>query len=105
MPQIPSEEESDKPVANGIKSITLMNSSFLGTLNMDVEDEINQFPTLSQAQERADIPPLDVSLDDCDQFGVNNTISQSEEHANEEDTIKEKHKRREKKKAKEERSI
>lgn len=103
MSQIPSEEESDKPIANGMKSITSMNSSFLGTLNMDVEDEINQFPILSQAQERADIPPLDVSLDDCDQYGVNNTISQSEGHANEEDTKKEKHKRREKKKAKEER--
>lgn len=103
VPQIQSEEESDEPMADGMKSITSMHSSLLGTSNMDVEAEINQFPILSQAQEREDIPPLDVALDDCDQFDVNNATGQSEEHANYEDTIKEKHKRREKKKAKEER--
>ncbi|KAL5124082.1 rRNA biogenesis protein RRP5 [Glycine soja] len=103
MLQIPSEEESDEPITDGMKSITSMNSSLLGTSNIDVEDEINQFPILSQVQQRADIPPLDVPLDDFDQFDVNNTNSQSEEHANEEDIVNEKHKRREKKKAKEER--
>ncbi|TKY53223.1 RRP5-like protein [Spatholobus suberectus] len=101
--QIPSEEGSDEPIADGKKSITSMNSGLLGTSNIDVDDEINQFPILSRVQERANIPPLDVALDDFDQFDVNNTNSQSEEHANEEDTINEKHKRREKKKAKEER--
>ncbi|KAL2998416.1 hypothetical protein AAZX31_09G097500 [Glycine max] len=101
--QIPSKEESDEPIVDGMKSITSMNSSLFGTSNIDVEDEINQFPILSQAQERADIPPLDVALDDFDQFDANNANSQSEEHANEEDIVNEKHKRREKKKAKEER--
>lgn len=103
--QIPSKEESDEPIVDGMKSITSMNSSLFGTSNIDVEDEINQFPILSQVQQRADIPPLDVPLDDFDQFDVNNTNSQSEEHANEEDIVNEKHKRREKKKAKEERLI
>jgi len=103
--QIPSKEESDEPIVDGMKSITSMNSSLFGTSNIDVEDEINQFPILSQAQERADIPPLDVALDDFDQFDANNANSQSEEHANEEDIVNEKHKRREKKKAKEERLI
>ncbi|XP_020233818.1 rRNA biogenesis protein RRP5 [Cajanus cajan] len=88
--QIPSEEGSDEPVADGMKSI-------------DVADEINQFPILTQARQRADIPPLDVALDDFDQFDANNANSQGEKHANEEDTINEKHKRHEKKKAKEER--
>ncbi|KAK7392757.1 hypothetical protein VNO78_21204 [Psophocarpus tetragonolobus] len=101
--QIPSEEESDEHIADGMKSITSMNDGLLGTSNIDVEGENNQFPVLSQAQERADIPPLDVVLDDFDQFDVNNANSQSEEHANEENIVNEKHKRREKKKAKEER--
>ncbi|RDY08514.1 rRNA biogenesis protein RRP5, partial [Mucuna pruriens] len=100
--QIPSKEGSDEPITDGMKSITSMDSSLLGTSNIDVEDEIIQFPILSQAQERADIPPLDVALDDLDQFDVNNANIQSEEHANE-DTKNEKHKRREKKKVKEER--
>ncbi|XP_027363474.1 rRNA biogenesis protein RRP5 [Abrus precatorius] len=101
--QTPSKEGSDEPIADGMKSLTFINSSFLGSSNIDVEDEIDQFPILSQAQQRADVPPLDVALDDFDQFNVNHTISQSEEHAKEEDTINEKHKRHEKKKAKEER--
>ncbi|KAL2326887.1 hypothetical protein Fmac_020314 [Flemingia macrophylla] len=83
--QILSEEGSDEPVE-------------------DVEDEINQFPILTQAEQRVDIPPLNVALDDFDQFDANNANSQSEKHANEEDTTNEKHKRHEKKKAKEERS-
>lgn len=51
---------------------------------------IYSIPILSQIEERVDIPPLDVALD---QFDVNN--------ANKEDTINEKHKRHEKKKARE----
>ncbi|XP_061360719.1 rRNA biogenesis protein RRP5 isoform X2 [Gastrolobium bilobum] len=94
--QIPLEEGSDEPIADG------MNSSLLETSNIDVEGEIDHFTILSQAEERAYIPPLDVDLDDCDQFDINNTNSQSEEHANE-GTRDEKQKRREKKKTKEER--
>ncbi|CAJ1967373.1 unnamed protein product [Sphenostylis stenocarpa] len=102
--QIASKEGSDELIAaDGMKSITSMHSSLLGTSSIDVEDEINLFPILSQAQERGDVPPLDVSLDDFDQINVNNSNNQSEEHANAKDTINEKNKRREKKKAKEER--
>ena len=96
---------SDEPVADGMKSVTLMNSSLLGTSDIEIEGENDQLPILSQAEERASIPPLDVALDDFDQFDVNNTDGQSEVHANEEDTIDEKKKRREKKRAREERSI
>ncbi|KAK7345187.1 hypothetical protein VNO77_15745 [Canavalia gladiata] len=101
--QTPSEEGSDEPIADGMKSITFTNSSLLGTSNIDVDNEIDQLPILSQAQERADVPPLDVALDDLDQFDIKNTSSQSEEHEKQEDTTTEKHKRHEKKKAKEER--
>jgi len=94
----------DEPFEDVMKSITSTHS-FLKTSNIDVEDEINQFPILSRAEDRGDIPPLDVSLDDFDQIDVNNANSHSEENANEEVIIKEKHKRHEKKKAKEERSI
>jgi len=80
-----------------------MHSSLLETSTIGVEDEINQFPILSRAEDRGDIPPLDVFLDDFDQIDVNN--ANSYEHANEEVIINEKHKRHEKNKAKEERSI
>lgn len=104
MLQSPLEEESDEPIADEMKS-TSLNSSMLGTSNIGVECETDQFPILSQAEERAYIPPLDVALDDFDQLDVNNTNGQSKEGVNEEDTINEKQKRREKKKAKEERLI
>ena len=103
--QIASKEGSDELIADGMKSIISMHSSLLETSTIGVEDEINQFPILSRAEDRGDIPPLDVSLDDFDQIDVNNANSHSEEHANEEVIINEKHKRHEKKKAKEERSI
>lgn len=103
--QIPLDEGSDEPIADGIKSTSSINSSLFGASNIDVEYETDQFPILSQAEERAHIPPLDVALDDFDQFDVNNTNSQREEGANEESTLHEKQKKREKKKAKEERLI
>lgn len=101
--QIPLDEGSDEPIADGMKSISSTSSRLLGPSNMDIEYETDQFPILSQAEERAYIPPLDVALDDFDQFEVNNTNNHSEEAANEEGSLNEKQKRREKKKAKEER--
>ncbi|WJX11337.1 hypothetical protein P8452_01962 [Trifolium repens] len=101
--QIPLDEGSNEPIADGMKSTSSTNSILLGPSNMDVEYETDQFPILSQAEERAYIPPLDVALDDFDQFELNNTNSHSEEGANEEGVLNEKQKRREKKKAKEER--
>ena len=103
--QIPLDEGSDEPIADGMKSISSTSSRLLGPSNMDIEYETDQFPILSQAEERAYIPPLDVALDDFDQFEVNNTNSHSEEAVNEEGSLNEKQKRREKKKAKEERLI
>ncbi|XP_014514109.1 rRNA biogenesis protein RRP5 [Vigna radiata var. radiata] len=101
--QIASKEGSDELIeADGMKSITSMHSS-LETSNIGSDDEMNQFPILSRSQDRGDIPPLDVSLDDFDQIDVNNANSHSKEHGNEEVIIHEKNKRREKRKAKEER--
>lgn len=103
--QIASKEGSDELIeADGMKSITSMHSS-LETSNIGSDDEMNQFPILSRSQDRGDIPPLDVSLDDFDQIDVNNANSHSKEHGNEEVIIHEKNKRREKRKAKEERLI
>lgn len=103
--QIPLEEGSNEPIADQMKSTSSANSSLLGTSIIDIECEDDQFAILSQVEERAYIPPLDVTLDDFDQFGGNNTNSLIEEGANEEDTSQEKQKRREKRKAKEERLI
>ncbi|PNY04593.1 protein RRP5, partial [Trifolium pratense] len=100
--QIPLDEGSNEPIEDGMKSTSSTNNILLGPSNMDVEYETDQFPILSQAEERAYVPPLDVALDDFDQFEVNNTNSHSE-GANEEGVLNEKQKRREKKKAKEER--
>ncbi|XP_004514152.1 rRNA biogenesis protein RRP5 [Cicer arietinum] len=93
--QTPLEEGSIEPIADGMKSTS--------STNMIVECETDQFPILSQAEERAYIPPLDVALDDFDQYDVNNTNINSKELKNEEGALLEKLKRREKKKAKEER--
>lgn len=95
--QTPLEEGSIEPIADGMKSTS--------STNMIVECETDQFPILSQAEERAYIPPLDVALDDFDQYDVNNTNINSKELKNEEGALLEKLKRREKKKAKEERLI
>ncbi|XP_072077832.1 rRNA biogenesis protein RRP5 isoform X2 [Arachis hypogaea] len=100
---IPSDQQSDEPLADRMTSMDLMTSSVPGTSDMEILDEIDQLPILPQAEERASIPPLDVSLDDLDKIDINNTNRQSEEHSNDEGTIDEKKKRREKKKAKEER--
>ncbi|MED6145261.1 hypothetical protein PIB30_023503 [Stylosanthes scabra] len=100
---IASDQQSDEPRADRMKSLALMTSSFPGTSDMETLDEIDQPPILSRAEERASIPPLDVSLDELDNIDINNTNPQTEEHSNEEGTIDEKKKRREKKKAKEER--
>nr|XP_025634563.1 rRNA biogenesis protein RRP5 isoform X4 [Arachis hypogaea] len=100
---IPSDQQSDEPLADRMTSMDLMTSSVPGTSDMEILDEIDQLPILSRAEERASIPPLDVSLDDLDKIDINNTNRQSEEHSNDEGIIDEKKKRREKKKAKEER--
>ncbi|AES71028.1 S1 RNA-binding domain protein [Medicago truncatula] len=46
--QIPSDEGSDEPIADGMKSI----SSTSRPSNMDIDSETDQFPILSQAQIR-----------------------------------------------------
>ncbi|KAI4332058.1 hypothetical protein L6164_016997 [Bauhinia variegata] len=96
------EQGSEEPAADGMKPISLLNSSFLGAQNMDNEGENDERSILSQAEARAFIPPLDVVLDDFDHVDGHDINSQNQEQANE-DTIDEKQKRRAKKKAKEER--
>ncbi|KAI4350685.1 hypothetical protein L6164_005115 [Bauhinia variegata] len=92
------EQGSEEPAADGMKPISLMNSSLLGAQNMDTEGENDEHSILSQAEARVFIPPLD----DFDHVVGHDINSQNQEQANE-DTIHEKQKRRAKKKAKEER--
>ncbi|CAK8570928.1 unnamed protein product [Lathyrus sativus] len=101
--QIPLDKGSNIPNGDEMKSMSATNSSLLGPLNIEVEYETDQLPILSQAEERAYIPPLDVVLDDLDQLEENNTNNISEEGANKKDALNEKQLRHEKKKAKEER--
>lgn len=89
------EQESDACFSDKLKSIAPMYSSLLDTQIMNIEDENNRCLNFSQAEARASILPLDVNLEDLDQFDVDNTTSQN--HAKE-DTIDEKEKKRAKKK-------
>lgn len=102
--EVPLEQKSDEPVSDKMKSAPAMKSSLPDTKIMSIEVENDDCPIFSQAEARASIPPLDVTLEDFDQFDVNNTNGQNQEHANE-DIIDEKQKRRAKNKAKEERLV
>ncbi|KAI9122039.1 hypothetical protein K1719_006728 [Acacia pycnantha] len=101
-PEVSLEQESDAHFLDKIKSISSMNSGLLDPQIMNIEDENNQCPNFSQAEARASVLPLDVNLEDFDQFDVDNTTSQNQEHGKEE-TKDKKEKKRAKKKAKEER--
>lgn len=106
--QLPSKQQPDEATReNGSSDDTTLvsfpSSSLLGVQNMDIEGEKEGFPVLAQAESRASIPPLEVSLDDIDQSDMGNLVSQDQEHINEVDTIPERNTRRAKKKVKEER--
>nr|XP_015898902.2 rRNA biogenesis protein RRP5 isoform X1 [Ziziphus jujuba var. spinosa] len=85
------------------KSISLPDVSFLGIQNMEDECENEELPNLAQAQSRASVPPLQVTLDDIDQPDIGNVVGGNQEHIDIADTLDENRKRRAKKKAREER--
>lgn len=98
------EQESAEPVADETKSIPSMNKSLLDTKIVNIEDENDQCPIFSQAEARASVLPLDVTVEDFDESYVNNSNNQNQEQVNE-DNVDEKQKRRARKKAKEERFV
>lgn len=107
--QITEQEQSDEDIEEtGVedddvddeaRSILLTDST-----GMDIEYGSGASDVLAQAESRASIPPLDVTLDDIEHSDMENFISQNQKN-NEATTIDEKNKRRAKKKAKEERSF
>ncbi|MBA0857666.1 hypothetical protein Goshw_015409 [Gossypium schwendimanii] len=107
--QITEQEESDEDIEEtGVadddaddeaRSILLTDST-----GMDIEYRSGVSDVLAQAESRASIPPLDVTLDDIEHSDMENFISENQEN-NEVTAIDEKSKRRAKKKAKEERAL
>ncbi|MBA0650878.1 hypothetical protein Goklo_018256, partial [Gossypium klotzschianum] len=105
--QITEQEESDEDIEEtGVadddaddeaRSILLTDST-----GMDIEYRSGVSDVLAQAESRASIPPLDVTLDDIEHSDMENFISENQEN-NEVTAIDEKSKRQAKKKAKEER--
>ncbi|XP_022743667.1 rRNA biogenesis protein RRP5 isoform X2 [Durio zibethinus] len=102
--QIHSKEESDEEIeGSGVmddgRSIILTDNPH----GMDIEFEAGASSVLAQAESRASIPPLEVTLDDIEHSDMDILVSQNQTNSNEAVTIDEKNKRLAKKKAKEER--
>ncbi|OMO68743.1 hypothetical protein COLO4_29434 [Corchorus olitorius] len=101
--QLPSEEESEEDTEeNGVmdetRSLLLTDS----TLGMDIEYENGPSSVLAQAESRASIPPLEVTLDDIEHSDLDILASQNQA-SNDAVDMDEKSTRRAKKKAKEDR--
>ncbi|KAG8646904.1 rRNA biogenesis protein RRP5 isoform X3 [Manihot esculenta] len=103
---LPSKAESDDTISesgtiddSGSKP---QESSSPGIRGMDIESENEECPILAQAESRASIPPLDVTLDDMEHSDVDDVIDKNKEDIGEAKIVDEKKKKREKK-AKEER--
>ncbi|KAF2307726.1 hypothetical protein GH714_031243 [Hevea brasiliensis] len=58
-------------------------SSSVGIQDMDIESENEECPVLAQAESRAYIPPLDVTLDDMEHSDVDDVIDKNKEHTGE----------------------
>ncbi|XVF75995.1 hypothetical protein PTKIN_Ptkin13bG0232000 [Pterospermum kingtungense] len=102
--QIPSKEESDEEIEE-TGDMDEARSRMLtdNTLVMDIEFENGASSVLAQAESRASIPPLEVTLDDIEHSDVDILISQNQANSSEAVATDEKNKRKAKKKAKEER--
>jgi rRNA biogenesis protein RRP5 len=103
--QQPDEAKKENGFSDDTTLVSFPSSSLLGAQNMDVEGENEGFPVLAQAESRASIPPLEVSLDDIDLPDMGNLVGQDQERIDEADTIHERNTRQAKKKVKEERLI
>lgn len=104
--QAPPKQDLDEPIGqndlmDGAKSVMCPVSSLFGDQNMDVEHENLEFHFLAQAESRAFVPPLEVTLDDVDQG--DDIVGQDQELPDAEDSLDEKKKKLTKKKARDER--
>ncbi|KAF3441966.1 hypothetical protein FNV43_RR15882 [Rhamnella rubrinervis] len=101
--QVTDEAVRVEDLKNDIKSISFPDISSLGVQNMDVECENAELPNLAQAESRASVLPLEVTLDEINQSDIDNLVGGNQEHLDVADALVEKRKRQTKKKAKEER--
>ncbi|KAL4342371.1 hypothetical protein GQ457_08G016920 [Hibiscus cannabinus] len=103
---ITEKEDSDEDIEETdvmdeeARSILLTDSTPTG---MNIEYESGASSVLAQAESRASVPALEVTMDDIEHDDLDVLISQNQADNNNVITIDEKSKRREKKKAKEER--
>ena len=103
--ELPSKQESDEAIrengfSDNTQMVTFPGRNLLELQNLDIDGEDGECLVLAQAESRASIPALEVSLDDIDQTEMDNL---NQEQIYEADTINEKNMRRSKKKDKEER--
>ncbi|XP_004303371.1 PREDICTED: protein RRP5 homolog [Fragaria vesca subsp. vesca] len=106
--QTPPKQDLDEPIrktalVDDSRSVTVMCpvDSLLGDQNMEIDHENAEFQFLAQAESRAFIPPLEVTLDDSDQG--DGTVSQDRELPEVDNTVDDKKKKLTKKKARDER--
>lgn len=104
--QLPSQQEPDESIRDNdfTELLTFPGGSLLGDQNMDTEGENGDCPILAQAQLRASIPPLDISLDDIDP-NMDKLVGQDQGNIDEAGTVNERNKKKANKKAKKERSL
>ncbi|KAG6645619.1 hypothetical protein CIPAW_08G134600 [Carya illinoinensis] len=102
--QLPSQQEPDESIRDNdfTELLTFPGGSLLGDQNMDTEGENGDCPILAQAQLRASIPPLDISLDDIDP-NMDKLVGQDQGNIDEAGTVNERNKKKANKKAKKER--
>ncbi|KAL6997499.1 hypothetical protein U1Q18_007623 [Sarracenia purpurea var. burkii] len=105
--EAPSKKKSDDAVDRNDYKVRTQLTMFLesdmsGIQELDIKSENGDHPVLAAVEARASILPLEVSLDDIENSGIDDIISR-DEHLDYEDTKDEKSKRRAKKKEKEER--
>ncbi|KAK3019414.1 hypothetical protein RJ639_004664 [Escallonia herrerae] len=94
-------EDSDIVAGNDLT--LLPQTSSAGLTNVDVHYENQKHSVLAEAESRASIPPLEVSLDDVENSAMDITVTEDVKNTEITDTIEEKTKRRAMKKAKEQR--
>ncbi|CAN6577203.1 unnamed protein product [Malus baccata var. baccata] len=100
--EMPSEQDPDETIVENVLTDVTMSdicpeSNSFFTQDMDVDSKNAESQFLAQAESRAFVPPLEVTLDDIDQFD-----GEDKEHLDV-DTVNEKKMQPTKKKAKEER--
>lgn len=101
--QKPSEHGSEYDIEENRVVEGIEATIFPGNNDFDIKPENGKFPILDKLESRASIQPLDVPLDDIEASDMDNMVSQDLENPSGADIVDGKSKKREKKKAKDER--